>query len=73
MGILSNVKKWYHNYYIDLTQEAPKMSDVFKVEAVFEQTEKQKEQHTCNECTAQDTCEYAWDNYNTNGDCLASK
>jgi len=28
---------------------------------------------TCINCTARDTCKYAFDNYNTNGDCLAEK
>lgn len=28
---------------------------------------------TCNECKANKTCPFAWDWYNTNGDCLAEK
>lgn len=32
-----------------------------------------KEDLTCNGCTEVDTCKYAWDYYNTNGDCLAIK
>lgn len=28
---------------------------------------------TCFECAENKTCEYAWDAYNTNGDCLAEK
>ena len=29
--------------------------------------------YTCNDCTDNKTCKYAWDLYNTDGDCLASK
>jgi hypothetical protein len=28
---------------------------------------------TCFECKVRETCEYAFDNYNTGGDCLANK
>lgn len=28
---------------------------------------------TCEHCRDNDTCEYAWDHYNTQGDCLAIK
>ncbi len=28
---------------------------------------------TCDECGANDNCEYAFDLYNTHGDCLAEK
>ena len=28
---------------------------------------------TCSGCLAAETCTYAWDSYNTDGDCLASK
>lgn len=30
-------------------------------------------QFTCHTCKQQDTCTWAWDMYNTNGDCLADK
>ena len=29
--------------------------------------------YTCYNCSIQDGCEYAFDSYNTNGDCLNSK
>lgn len=29
--------------------------------------------YTCNGCPDVQGCEYAWDDYNTDGDCLASK
>lgn len=29
--------------------------------------------YTCHNCKAQDTCEWAWDHYNTTGDCIAEK
>ena len=32
-----------------------------------------KEQMTCNGCQDASVCEFAWDPYNTDGDCLASK
>lgn len=32
-----------------------------------------KSKFTCHTCDAKDTCPYAWDWYNTNGDCLAEK
>ena len=32
-----------------------------------------KKGFTCNTCTAATTCAFAWDLYNTNGDCLAEK
>ena len=28
---------------------------------------------TCDDCGGVDECEWAWDLYNTNGDCLAEK
>jgi hypothetical protein len=28
---------------------------------------------TCNNCSEKETCPFAWDHYNTNGDCLAEK
>jgi hypothetical protein len=28
---------------------------------------------TCETCRSNDDCEFAWDLYNTNGDCLAEK
>ena len=31
------------------------------------------EDYTCFDCPHKDTCEYAWDYYNVNGDCLAIK
>ena len=33
----------------------------------------QKKIMTCNKCEDVNTCKFAWDPYNTNGDCLASK
>jgi len=32
-----------------------------------------KDEFTCNRCTDADTCRLAWDLYNIDGDCLASK
>ena len=32
-----------------------------------------KEHYTCHYCTDNDKCEWAWDRYNTDGDCLAIK
>ena len=32
-----------------------------------------KEDLTCNTCDEKNSCLYAWDLYNTNGDCLAEK
>jgi len=32
-----------------------------------------KEELTCFKCDEKDTCKYAWDLYNTDGDCLANK
>ena len=31
------------------------------------------ERFTCNKCADKDDCEYAFDEYNTNGDCLKVK
>lgn len=31
------------------------------------------EEYTCFNCPESLNCEYAWDDYNTNGDCLAEK
>jgi len=28
---------------------------------------------SCFDCVGHENCEYAWDHYNTNGDCLAEK
>ena len=35
--------------------------------------EKRLEIFTCQKCTAKESCEFAFDTYNTNGDCLAEK
>jgi hypothetical protein len=32
-----------------------------------------KEEYTCFGCPSVEECEYAWDYYNINGDCLALK
>ena len=32
-----------------------------------------KEEMTCYGCDIADTCEWAWDLYNTHGDCIADK
>lgn len=32
-----------------------------------------KEKYTCNECVNKETCMFAWDEYNTDGDCLDLK
>jgi len=32
-----------------------------------------KNKFTCNTCFSKDECQYAWDLYNTDGDCLALK
>ena len=31
------------------------------------------EEYTCYDCPEKHTCEWAWDDYNTQGDCLATK
>ena len=35
--------------------------------------ELQQVEVTCEKCPYNDNCEYAWDVYNTGGDCLAEK
>ena len=35
--------------------------------------EEAKKEFTCNMCTEEPNCRYAWDAYNLHGDCLASK
>jgi hypothetical protein len=32
-----------------------------------------KDEFICNNCPEVDTCEFAWDLYNTDGDCVADK
>jgi hypothetical protein len=32
-----------------------------------------RDELTCNQCDASDRCQYAWDGYNTSGDCLGEK
>ena len=32
-----------------------------------------KDMFTCNRCVDANTCRWAWDLYNTDGDCLANK
>lgn len=34
---------------------------------------KKHEELTCHKCAEKNTCKYAYDPYNTNGDCLAEK
>ena len=36
-------------------------------------TEEEKKRYTCYDCSAKDECEFAYDEYNTDGDCLADK
>ena len=36
-------------------------------------TEKKRKESTCSSCGDNKTCEFAFDGYNTNGDCLAIK
>lgn len=33
----------------------------------------QLEEYTCFNCSESLSCQYAWDDYNTHGDCLAEK
>lgn len=40
---------------------------------ISKNVEEAKKEYTCNNCTDEPTCRYAWDAYNLNGDCLASK
>jgi hypothetical protein len=37
------------------------------------QMKKRLDIFTCNRCQGNETCPYAWDHYNTSGDCLAEK
>lgn len=45
------------------------MSDVLNENYVQDETEKM----TCHGCPFVDDCDWAWDAYNTLGDCLAEK
>lgn len=44
-----------------------------EIESMKEEDPSDKEMYTCYGCGARDRCEFAWDEYNTNGDCLAEK
>lgn len=55
-----------------------KFEEIYTNKAIEELNEMQlyvpsKEEFTCNKCPAADDCAFAWDLYNTNGDCLADK
>lgn len=39
----------------------------------FEEEDYDIDRSTCSECSEANSCKYAWDLYNINGDCLASK
>ena len=39
----------------------------------FEERDYDIDRSTCSECSEANHCKYAWDLYNTNGDCLADK
>ena len=56
------------------------MKDVEKIFEKYNKYESEKgwelskrEDFTCSRCDRDESCEYAWDLYNTNGDCLAEK
>lgn len=37
----------------------------------LEEIKNEKETYSCNECIDKSVCEYAWDDYNVNCDCLS--
>lgn len=39
----------------------------------LEKKEPSKEEYTCFYCPEAGSCPYAWDDYNTDGECLAEK
>jgi hypothetical protein len=43
------------------------------LERVLEDVDVDNIEITCEECELNDNCEFAWDLYNTDGDCLAEK
>ena len=43
------------------------------MEEIFDEAGCDIDDCTCNDCSDKETCIYAFDLYNTNGDCLAEK
>ena len=76
-------KRQINTEYKDLSEEekesdrieARRIMELIKVEKhkAITLPKKEKEKFTCYDCKNNDICKYAWDLYNTNGDCLASK
>jgi len=57
--------KWYKNVY-SLYEGIEDVGCYYSMDEEYRQS-------TCTECVLNDTCEFAWDGYNTHGDCLAEK
>jgi len=46
---------------------------IWKISKYAKEPEKGKENFTCHNCCIKDNCLYAWDGWNTDGDCLGDK
>ena len=69
LGIVSNGKSLFQD--ADELTKAEMEADIQEEEE--DHTPPKNEDLTCFKCRDKDTCEFAWDDYNTGGDCLASK
>ena len=48
-------------------QQAPPITPVWPMRLLL------VEEYTCHDCPHREWCEFAWDEWNTDGDCLAEK
>jgi len=60
--------KCFKNFYSDPVSDFKK-----KIYKHLVDLKNEKEIYTCNKCFDKIACKFSWDEYNTNGDCLAMK
>ena len=65
--LLDRLKVWWH----DLTWR-PNRDDEY-LEELMAKAKAKDPIFTCHGCPEEPRCQWAWDLYNTNGDCLAEK
>lgn len=57
----------------DLWSECITSEELFTLERKWYQSDEFKRTTTCHACDRREDCDYAFDPYNTNGDCLGLK
>lgn len=65
-------RKWWRGRMLALVPERP-AAKLAEMRAFVVEQDGVREGFTCDTCTQKSTCVFAFDAYNTNGDCLAAK